>query len=71
MNASANTSSPQLETLVSWFWKKLIRLEAIFRPHPDREKVVITPLGCLMSGVCVRKASVTSEKLWRERGDRE
>ena len=24
MNASADTSSPQLKTLVSWFWKKLI-----------------------------------------------
>ena len=24
MNASAKSSSPQLETLASWFWKKLM-----------------------------------------------
>ena len=68
MNTSANTFSPQLEFGELVLEKVDVRFEAISRPHLDGKEVVAT-FDFLR--YCVRKASVTFEKLWRERGGRE
>jgi len=41
-----------LETVVSWFWKKIdVGFEAISWPHFDGEEVVATPLDFLASSI--------------------
>ena len=44
-----------------------IGLEAVPEPHLDRDELITTTLGFLARGVLCEKASVTSEKLLRER----
>ena len=67
MNTSANAFSPQLEFGELVLKKVDVGFEAISRPHLDGK--VAAAFGFLR--YCVRKASVTFEKLWRERGDRD
>ena len=52
INANADTSFLQLETLVSWALEGIdIRSEAISWTYFDREEVVVASLGFLTSGI--------------------
>jgi len=72
MNASVETSSPQLEILVSWFWKKLmynLRLSSCL--NSMRRRWWLFHLASWKEAYWMRNASVTNVKLWIKRGGRE